>query len=74
MYNPLGKCKVVVGKHPSRHSVNLETQPTGCNGVVCGVSTNKNVPVTVFLDEIGNLECYYKGKLTEDYSIIGKIR
>lgn len=74
MYNPLGKCKVVVGRYPDRHVVNLVTEPTGCSGIVCGVSTNKRVPVSVFLDDVGNLECYYKGKKTEDFSIIGKIR
>ena len=71
MNNPLGKCRVLIGRLPNTSVGYLKTEPTGCSGLVCGVAKVRQGNVSVFLDDVGNLECYLNGKLTQDYAIKG---
>lgn len=70
MYNPLGKCRVVI-THPHRTTAFLATEPTGCKGLVCGMGKTPHGPIAVFLDDVGNLECYFNGARTENFTIVG---
>ena len=69
MYNPLGKCRVLIGRLPNTSVGYLKTEPTGCEGLVCGVARVKQGKVSVFLDDTGNLVCYLNGKPTEDFAL-----
>lgn len=71
MRNPLGKCRVLIGRLPNTSTGYLKTEPTGCPGLVCGVTRVKQGSVTVFLDDMGNLACYLNGKPTENFTIRG---
>jgi len=69
MTNPLGKCRVLIGRLPDTSTCFLKPEPTGIKHLSCGVGRVRQGKVSVFLDDTGNLVCYLNGKPTEDFTL-----